>query len=488
MSARAIPGRDHGRPCFNGVRPRFDRMPEECGVAGLFDGSGAAVSDTLYYGLYALQHRGQESAGIALSDGKRIRYHKAMGLVTECFNDGELLRTLGDGHIGIGHVRYSTAGTSQVVNAQPLVVRFKNGTMALAHNGNLVNAMAIRDALEARGVISQTTLDTEVIANLIARFSVDGIVDAIRRAMNYIRGAYSLVIMTETQLIGVRDPGGVRPLALGRLGDAYMIASESCAFDAVGADFIRDVKPGEIVVIDQSGLQSIQTETPLRSHLCIFEFVYFARTDSLIDGISVYEARENAGKLLSATDAVGADMVSGVPDSAITAAIGYAKKSGIPYGEGLAKNRYVGRTFIQPRQSQRESGVRVKLNALRKNVQGKRVVLVDDSIVRGTTSKKIVEMLRFAGAREVHMRISSPPVMYPCFFGIDTPDREQLVGANYSVEEIRRMIGADTLGYLSIGDLLKTVEGAGCGFCQGCFNGDYPMNPCEFRSFCPPLE
>ncbi|NLG37540.1 MAG: amidophosphoribosyltransferase [Clostridiales bacterium] len=476
------------RPCFEWIKPRHDRMPEECGVVGMYDAGGAPVSEALYYGLYALQHRGQESAGIALSDGRGIRYHKAMGLVTECFSEGATLKNLGNGSIGIGHVRYSTAGSSQVVNAQPLVVRYKNGTMALAHNGNLINAQHIRGILERRGVISQTALDTEVIANLIARFSGDDIVGAIRRTMEYIRGAYSLVIMTETQLIGVRDPGGVRPLALGRLGDAYMIASESCAFDAVGADFIRDLRPGEIVVVDRSGLRSIQTETPPQSHLCIFEFVYFARTDSVIDGVSVYQARENAGRLLARSAGVEADMVSGVPDSAITAAIGYSKESGIPYGEGLAKNRYVGRTFIQPQQSRRETGVRIKLNALRKNVQGKRVVLVDDSIVRGTTSRKIVEMLRCAGAREVHMLISSPPVVYPCFFGIDTPDREQLIGARNSVEQIRAKIGADTLCYLPIEDLLKTVDGAVCGFCQGCFNSEYPLDPDAFREFCPPLE
>jgi amidophosphoribosyltransferase len=325
-----------------------------------------------------------------------------------------------------------------------------------------------------QGSIFQTTLDTEIIASLIARKGGD-LIEAIKHAMLRIKGSYALVVMTKDKLIGVRDPLGVRPLALGKLGDAYVLASESCAFDAMGAEFIRDVRPGELVVIDCEGLTSVRTEAPPYSKLCIFEFVYFARTDSVIDGISVYQARENSGRLLARRFPVEADIVSGVPDSAITAAIGYAKESGIPYGESLAKNRYVGRTFIQPSQERRENGVKIKLNALRRNVQGKRVVLLDDSIVRGTTSRKIVEMLRRAGAREVHMRISSPPVRFPCYFGIDTPKSSQLIGANHSIEEIRKIIGADSLEYLGMADLMKTVEGSGCGFCKGCFDGDYPV-------------
>ncbi len=449
-------------------------MPEECGIVGIFNDSGTPVGEALYYGLYALQHRGQESAGMALSDGREIKSHKAMGLVNEVFGEEETMTRLGQGHLGIGHVRYSTCGASELTNSQPLVVRYSEGTIALAHNGNLVNAESLRRELEAQGNIFQTTLDTEIIASIIARKGGD-IIEAIKFAMQQVKGSYGLVIMTKDKLIGVRDPLGIRPLALGRVGDAYVVASESCAFDAVGAEFIRDVRPGEIIVVDQDGLKSIRTEIPLESKLCIFEFVYFARTDSVIDGISAYQARENAGRLLARRFPVEADLVSGVPDSAITAAIGYAKESGIPYGESLAKNRYVGRTFIQPQQQKRENGVKIKLNALRRNVQGKRVVLLDDSIVRGTTSRKIVEMLRMAGAKEVHMRVSSPPVRFPCYFGIDTPNSDQLIGANHSIEEIRKIIGADSLEYLSLGDLMKTVEGSGCGFCTGCFDGKYPV-------------
>ena len=462
-------------PCqYMRHKPWNDVMPEECGIVGVYDEGGASAVDSLYYGLYALQHRGQESAGMAVSDGKELRHHKAMGLVNEVFGDEETRQKLGTGHIGIGHVRYSTSGASELINSQPLVVRYSEGTIALAHNGNLINAEEIRSELEGLGSIFQTSLDTEVIASLIARKGGE-LVEAIKSAMKRIKGSYALVIMTKDKLIAVRDPLGIRPLALGRMGSAYMLASETCAFDAAGAEFIRDVRPGEIIVIDRDGLTSIRTEAPLESKLCIFEFVYFARTDSVIDGISVYQARENAGRLLAKRYPVAADIVSGVPDSAITSALGFAKESGIPFGESLAKNRYVGRTFIQPDQSQREEGVKIKLNALRRNVQGKRVVLLDDSIVRGTTSRKIVEMLRMAGAREVHMRISSPPVKFPCYFGIDTPSADQLIGSNNSIEQIRKIIGADSLEFLSMADLLKTVEGSGCGFCRGCFDGNYPM-------------
>lgn len=457
------------------TKPWNDVMPEECGIVGIYDDSGLPVGEPLYYGLYSLQHRGQESAGMAISDGREVRHHKAMGLVNEIFGHEESMERLGNGYLGIGHVRYSTSGASELINSQPLVVRYIEGTIALAHNGNLVNAEALRTELEAQGNIFQTTLDTEIIASLIARKGGE-ITEAIKHAMRQIKGSYGLVVMTKDKLIGVRDPLGIRPLALGRMGDAYVLASESCAFDAMGAEFIRDVRPGELIVIDKDGLSSIRTESPLESKLCIFEFVYFARTDSVIDGISVYQARENAGRLLARRFPVEADLVSGVPDSAITAALGYAKESGIPFGESLAKNRYVGRTFIQPQQVMRENGVRMKLNALRRNVQGKRVVLLDDSIVRGTTSKKIVEMLRLAGAKEVHMRVSSPPVRFPCYFGIDTPSSSQLIGANHSIEEIRKIIGADSLEYLGMPDLMKTVEGSGCGFCKGCFDGDYPVD------------
>lgn len=459
-----------------------DRMEEDCGVFGVYDAEGSLhVGEAAYFGLYSLQHRGQESAGIAVTDGSGIRYVRNKGLVPEVF-DQETVQSL-TGRIAIGHVRYSTFGVSDAINAQPLVARYKHGNLALAHNGNLINAPALRSMLEDHGAIFQTTVDTEVIINLIARLSSDGLEEAIHKMMKSVRGSYALVMMTETQLIGIRDPFGIRPLALGRIGDdSYVLASESCAFDAVGAEFVRDVHPGEIVIIDENGLRSIQMPVTCQSKLCVFEFVYFARTDSMIDGVGVYAARKAAGMRLAAHDDVKADMVIAVPDSAVPAAIGYAEKSGIPYGEGLAKNRYVGRTFIQPEQGMREIGVRTKLNALTKNVKGKRIVMVDDSIVRGTTSRKIVDMLRLAGAREVHMRVSSPIVMHPCFFGIDTPSEDELLGSHRTAEEMCQYIGADSLKFLSLHDLLKTVEGSGCGFCSGCFDGNYPMPLSESES------
>lgn len=462
-------------------------MPEECGIIGAYDADGKSVSHTVYYGLYAIQHRGQESAGIAIADGNKILHHKAMGLVTEVFqeDDDESIGALGRGYIGIGHVRYSTSGKSHIINAQPLVVQSKRGMMALAHNGNLVNADALRAMLQELGHINQTSLDTEVIAHLLARFAKDGLVESIRETIKYLQGSFALVMATRDHLIGLRDPYGIRPLSLGRLGSTYMLASETCAFDAVGAEFIRDILPGEMVIIDEKGLRSVMLGSVKQRKLCIFEFVYFARPDSLIDGISVYTARENAGRLLARDNPVEADIVSGVPDSAITAAIGYAETSGIPYGEGLAKNRYVGRTFIRPQQNMREQGVRIKLNALKRNVNNKRLILIDDSIVRGTTSKKIVEMLRSAGAKEVHMRISSPPVKYPCYFGIDTPTAGQLIGSKHSVEEIRRIIGADTLGYLTIDELLQSVGGDPATYCTGCFDGHYPVDVKEACNYCP---
>ena len=460
---------------------RLDRMSEECGVFGIFGSNKSGeVQDITYFGLYALQHRGQESAGIAVSDGNAVSCHKGMGLVAEVFDKHQLSRLKG-GKAAVGHVRYSTTGDSQFVNAQPLMTRFKRGTMALAHNGNLINTDSLRADLEESGVIFQTSLDTEVIANLIARNMESGLEEALKKVMGLICGSYALLILTENKMVAIRDPLGIRPLALGRLGDSYVVASETCAFDAVGAEYIRDIKPGEIVVVDEKGLRSIQTAAPLNSALCIFEFVYFARTDSTIDGISVYMARKQAGAILASEHPVEADLVIGVPDSGTTAAIGYAEASGIPYGEGFIKNRYVGRTFIQPSQQLREQGVRIKLNALRRIVKGKRLVVIDDSIVRGTTSRKIVEMLRLAGAREVHMRISSPPVRYPCYFGIDINTCDQLIGHSCDVEEICTAIGADSLGYLSREGLMKTVEGSGCGFCQGCFDGEYPVEKKESR-------
>ena len=452
-----------------------DKLREECGVFGIFTRNQHEIENHIYYGLYALQHRGQESAGMAVSDGESIRHHKGMGLVAEAFSQEDLKRLKG-GTLGIGHVRYSTTGASDIENAQPLVMQYRQGTLALAHNGNLINVEELRDQLTEDGALFQTTLDTEVIANLISRYSKDReLGEAVAQAMNDIQGSYAVVMMDKNRLLGIRDPHGMRPLALGRLADSYVLASESCAFDAIGADFIRDVKPGEIVMIDREGLHSYQTPVPLCSSLCIFEFVYFARTDSVIDGVSVYMARRRAGRQLAVEHPVDADIVIGVPDSGITAALGFAEESGIPFGEGLIKNRYVGRTFIQPQQHLRDQGVLVKLNALRHIVKGKRVVMIDDSIVRGTTSRKIVTMLRTAGAREVHMRISSPPVAYSCHFGIDTPYRKQLLASGRTVEEMGVFIGVDSLGFLSEEGLVKTVEGSGCGFCAGCFNGGYPM-------------
>ncbi|MDP2891766.1 MAG: amidophosphoribosyltransferase [Bacillota bacterium] len=452
-----------------------EKLCEECGVFGVHLKKNADVAELCYLGLYALQHRGQESAGIAISDGDGIDYYKEMGLVAEVF-DSDRLAAMKKGRVAIGHVRYSTTGSSNVVNAQPLVVKYRKGYLALSHNGNLVNAARLRTQLEDEGAIFQTSNDSEVIAYLIARKTEgEDIIGAIEKTMELLSGSYALCIMTEDILLGVRDPLGIRPLCIGELDGGYVIASETCALDTVGARFLRDVAPGEIVAIDKDGLRSCGSKPKGKSGLCIFEFVYFARTDSTIDGVSVYQARIDAGKILARTHPADADIVIGVPDSALTAAMGFAEESGIPYGDGLVKNRYVGRTFIQPDQMMRERGVQIKLNALKRNIDGKRVVMVDDSIVRGTTSKRIVEMLRRAGAREVHMRISSPPVCFPCYFGIDTPDRRQLLGANNTIEGIRRLIGADSLGYLDTDDLYSTVSSTKCGFCTGCFTGKYPV-------------
>lgn len=458
-------------------------MHEECGVFGIYKKSTTgSVSSAIYYGLYALQHRGQESAGIAVTDGQRLRYFKDMGLVSEVF-DPKVLDQL-KGFAGIGHVRYSTTGTSYVANAQPLVIRYRGGELALAHNGNLINAADIRRQLEAQGHIFQTTSDTEVMASLIARADSSDIRMAINCALQQVKGSYAVLILTDNALIGVRDPYGIRPLCLGQLSGGYVLASESCALDAIGAELIRDIQPGEGIVIDDNGVRSFRVADGFKKALCIFEFVYFARPDSYIDGVSVYRARINAGRMLAMEHPVQADMVIGVPDSGTTAAIGYAQQSGIPFGEGLIKNRYVGRTFIQPEQRMREEGVKVKLNALRETVKGKRIVMVDDSIVRGTTSRQIVDILRDAGAAEVHMRISSPPVKYPCYFGIDTPSRRHLIGAVHTVEEIRDIIGVDSLGYLSVDGLVRSVA-ATIGddisnatqhpYCLACFDGCYPM-------------
>lgn len=450
-----------------------DKLKEECGVFGIFSKNNIDVSHITYYGLYALQHRGQESAGIAVNNNGKLDVYKDMGLVSDVF-DNEKLNSL-TGNAAIGHVRYSTTGGSNATNAQPLLSNFKLGSIAIAHNGNLVNADVIRELLQDCGTMFQTSIDTEVILNLIAKSAKKGIERAVVDSMQAVKGSYAIVILTEHKLIGVRDPNGIRPLCIGKIDDSYIMCSESCALDAVGAEFVRDVNPGEIVIIDNDGIRSINFAEKTKCETCSFEYIYFARPDSVIDGISVYNARENAGEMLYKESPVEADIVIGVPDSGMPAAVGYAKASGIPYGIGLIKNKYVGRTFIAPTQELREKAVSVKLNPLKVNIEGKRVVIVDDSIVRGTTSKKLVDLLRNAGAKEIHFRVSSPIVKYPCYFGIDISYRKELIGSHMSVEEIRDFIGADSLGYLSVEALLKTL-GKNKKFCLGCFKGVYPVS------------
>lgn len=451
----------------------FDKLNEECGVFGIYSKNCDSISRLVYFGLVTLQHRGQESAGIASYKDGKIQYYKDMGLVREVFNDSILGRLSGD--IAIGHVRYSTTGESYITNAQPLVVHYKGGAIALAHNGNLVNADKIRDELEDNGSIFQTSIDSEVIANLIARYYSLGYKEAIIKAAKKIKGAFALTIICEGKMIGVRDPNGLRPLCIGKLDNGYVLASESCALHVVGAELIRDVRPGEIVIIDDNGIESIIYDEGSKKALCSFEFVYFARPDSVLDGQSVYKSRIEAGRILAKEHPVEADIVMSVPDSGTVAAIGYAEQSGIPFREGLLKNKYLGRTFIQPDQKMRELMVKLKLSVLRENIEGKRLVLIDDSIVRGTTSKRIIDMLRQAGAKEIHVRVSSPPVKYSCYFGIDTPTRKQLIGATHSIDEIRKVIGADSLGYLSVEGLLKSINMTSQKLCTACFNGNYPM-------------
>lgn len=461
---------------------KTDRLREECGVFGIYDFDGNDVASSIYHGLFALQHRGQESCGIAVSDTKgpkgRVRSVKEMGLLNEAFTQEDLEKLEGD--IGVGHVRYSTAGSSTRENAQPLVLNYVKGTLALAHNGNLINAPELRHELEYSGAIFQTTIDSEVIAYHIARerLNCGTVEEAVGCAMQKIKGAYSLVIMSPRKLIGARDPYGFRPLCIGKRDNAYILASESCALDTIGAEYIRDVEPGEIVTISPAGgIESnkrhcIAKEEQAR---CVFEYIYFARPDSHLDGVSVYDSRILAGKYLAMDSPVEADLVVGVPESGNCAALGYSMQSGIPYGQAFVKNAYVGRTFIKPRQKNRESSVRVKLNAIREAVKGKRIVMIDDSIVRGTTSDRIVRMLREAGAAEVHMRVSSPPFLWPCYFGTDVPARDLLIAYGRSVEEIREIIGADTLAYLKM-ERLDEIAGH-LGICKGCFTGSYPIEP-----------
>ncbi len=457
-------------------------LREECGVFGIYDFDGNDVASTIYYGLFALQHRGQESCGIAVSDTngpvRKVLSHKGMGLVNEVFTQDGLESMKGD--IGVGHVRYSTAGASTLENAQPLVLNYVKGTLALAHNGNLINAAELRHDLEYTGAIFQTTIDSEVIAYHIARERLNSktVEEAVNRACNKIKGAYSLVVMSPRKLIGARDPYGFRPLCIGKRENSYILASESCALDTIGAEFVRDVLPGETVTITpESGIISDMTRVLPKNEQarCVFEYIYFARPDSRIDGVDVYSSRIQAGRFLAIDSPVEADLVVGVPESGNAAALGYSLQSGIPYGTAFVKNSYVGRTFIKPKQSSRESSVKVKLNVLKEVVDNKRVIMIDDSIVRGTTSDRIVRMLREAGAREVHVRIGSPPFLWPCYFGTDIPAREQLFAYNRTVEDIRKIIGADTLAYLDISRLEDMV--GGLNICKGCFNGKYPIEP-----------
>ncbi len=463
-----------------------------CGVFGIYGHPEAA--NLAYLGLHALQHRGQESAGIVASDGKQLSMHRGMGHVADLFSPEQLDKLKGDN--AIGHVRYSTAGGSFLKNAQPLAVDYSRGSIAVAHNGNLTNAEAMREKLEARGSIFQSISDTEVIVHLVAMSTQRAVEDRIADALSQVEGAYSLLCLTEQSMIAVRDPMGIRPLCLGRMSaksDAYVLSSEPTSFDLIDAEYVRDVEPGEMLVFDQRGMRSLRPFDDKPRHMCIFEYVYFARPDSTMDGINVYEARKSLGRALAIEHGVEADVVIPVPDSGVPATIGYAEQSGIPFEMGLVRSHYVGRTFIEPQQSIRHFGVRLKLNAISATLRGKRVVVVDDSIVRGTTSRKIVKMLRDAGAREVHLRISSPPTRWPCYYGIDTPTRGELIASSHNVEEINQYITSDSLAYLSLEKMVQAVTQArvtppgkhplpvadsgatGSSFCHACWSGNYPI-------------
>ena len=453
-------------------------LHEECGVFGIFKQKTCDVASNVYYGLFSLQHRGQESCGIVVNDDGVFNFHKDVGLINEVFTP-EILDKIQPGNMAIGHVRYGTTGGGGRVNAQPIIVNHVHGHMAIAHNGNLVNSFELRNNLEMQGSIFQTTSDTEVIAHIIVkeRINSESIEEAISKAMDKIKGAYSLAIMSPTKMIAVRDEHGFRPLCYGVNKDGdHIIASESCALEAVGAEFVRDIEPGEILIFEKEGIRSIKDHCNKKEkRTCIFEYIYFARQDSIIDGKSVHAARLSAGACLAMEHPVQADVVIGVPDSGLDAAIGYSRQSGIPYGMGFIKNRYIGRTFISPGQKSREDKVRIKLNPITETVKGKRVVLIDDSIVRGTTSARIVKLLRDAGATEVHMRSSSPPFLNPCYYGTDVDSRENLIACKHTVDEICKIIGADSLGYLSL-DSLGMIIGApkGCGYCSACFSNEYP--------------
>ncbi|NLK71075.1 MAG: amidophosphoribosyltransferase [Clostridiales bacterium] len=456
----------------------LNKINEECGVFGIYSKiNNSDVTLRTYRALYALQHRGQESCGIVVNDKGVFSYHKDLGLVPEVFDKTHIDR-LGDGNISIGHVRYSTTGKPNRSNAQPLVVRHIKGPMSIAHNGNLINARQLREEYELKGGIFHNTNDTEVISYVITeqRLIQPSIEKAVEQALYKIKGAYSLIIMSPQKLIAARDPHGFKPLCMGKCSDGSIVfASESCALDSVGAEFERDILPGEIVVVNEEGIRSIKTHCGKKPSLCVFEFVYFARPDSVMEGVTVQTARLRAGKYLWEEHPVDADVVIGVPDSGLDAALGFANASGIPYGVGFIKNRYVGRTFIQPTQAQRTDAVRIKLNVVKEVVKGKKVVLIDDSIVRGTTSARIVNLLREAGAKEVHMRISSPPFTNPCYFGTDIDSKDKLIACKMEISDIAKHIGVDSLGYLSIEGVLNIAKEADCSFCTGCFTGKYPI-------------
>ena len=465
-----------------------ESLHEECGVFGMYDKTGETdMVSAVYSALYALQHRGQESCGIALNVDGVLSGYRDLGLVSEVFTKRVLEELPRGAKMATGHVRYATAGQRSRSNAQPMVLHHCKGAMAVCHNGNLVNAPKLRRKLEMSGSIFHGTSDTEVIAYLLTqnRLLTPNIEMAVSRTMDDIEGAYSLVIMTHTKLIAARDPNGFRPLCIGELpdGNGYAFASESCALDAVGAKFVRDVRPGEIVIADRNGLRTMEDHCGTAPHtMCVFEYIYFARPDSVIEGTCVHEARLQAGRFLAQEHPVEADVVIGVPDSGLDAALGYSQESGIPYGIGFIKNKYIGRTFIQGSQKQRENSVRIKLNVVSSTVKGKRVVLVDDSIVRGTTSARIIKLLRDAGAKEVHFRVSAPPFKYPCYFGTDIPDQKLLVATGRNVEQINEIIGADTLGYLSTEHVVQLAKNAKCGFCTACFTGEYAVRPEEVLS------
>jgi len=455
-----------------------DGLNEECGVFGVYSNEQIDAAMQCYSGLFALQHRGQESCGIAVNDAGIITNYSDTGLVGDVFKRDEL-RKLGKGNIALGHCRYSSAENLSRANCQPLVIRHIKGPMALAHNGAITNGKELREDLENGGAIFQTTGELEVLAHLITKERIlSGSIEvAVEKALEKVTGAYCLVLMSAKKLVAARDPHGFRPLCMGKTDNGYVFASESCALDAVGAEFVRDVLPGEIIIVDENGLRSVKKGCGKETGLCVFEYVYFARPDSVIDGSWVNEARQRSGAFLADTHPAPADVVVGVPDSGLDSAIGYSKQSGIPYGIGLIKNKYVGRTFTQPTKEEREAMVRIKLNPIASVFKDKSVVLVDDSIVRGTTSKKIVKLIRDAGAKEVHMRIASPLFLHPCYFGTDVPDRSQLIACRLTVEEMAEDIGVDSLGFLNVEDVLKIADGANINFCIGCFTGEYPSAP-----------